>query len=306
MIFVPAYAKLNLALSVIGRRPDGRHDLRSVVVRLDWHDLVGAGPAEMAGFEGDGPSDVRLEISGPSSAEVPVADNLLTRAARAMLARQPGGAVELRLEKRLPAAAGLGGGSADAAAVLRLLAGLGVGSLPAALFETADALGSDVPACLAGGGLLVGGAGERLEPLAHPPLDLAVAIAGRSGTAATFAALTPDEWRGASRPEALAQLLAEGRPAEPELCGSDLEAAACRAHPRLAAAIARLRAGTPGRRWHLTGSGGSLFALAASRGEAEAIAREARDLGFPARACRTVCAGGLPVPGHAPVSGTSH
>lgn len=122
MIFVPAYAKLNLALSVIGRRPDGRHDLRSVVVRLDWHDLVGAGPAEMGGFEGDGPSDVRLEISGPSSAEVPVADNLLTRAARAMLARQPGGAVELRLEKRLPAAAGLGGGSADAAAVLRLMA----------------------------------------------------------------------------------------------------------------------------------------------------------------------------------------
>ena len=54
MIFVPAYAKLNLALSVIGRRPDGRHDLRSVVVRLDWHDLVGAGPAETGGSRGMG------------------------------------------------------------------------------------------------------------------------------------------------------------------------------------------------------------------------------------------------------------
>ena len=303
MIFVPAYAKLNLALSVIGRRPDGRHDLRSVVVRLDWHDLVGAGPVEMASLPGEGASDVRLEISGPSSAEVPVADNLLTRAARAMLARHPGGAVELRLEKRLPAAAGLGGGSADAAAVLLLLAGFGVGRLTPALFETADALGSDVPACLAGGGLLVGGAGERLEPLAHPPLDLAVAIAGRSDTAATFAALTRGEWRGAGRPEALARLLAGGRPPEPELCGSDLEAAACRAHPRLAAAIALLRARTPGRRWHLTGSGGALFAVAAGRGEAEAIARGARDLGFPARACRTVCAAGLPVPGRTPFSG---
>ena len=236
---------------------------------------------------------------------MPVPDNLLVRAARAMLDRHPGGAVELRLEKRLPAAAGLGGGSADAAAVLLLMSGLGVESLPAALFEAADALGSDVPACLAGGGLLVGGAGERLELLAHPPLDLAVAIAGRSGTATTFAALTPDEWRGPGRPEALAQLLAGGRPAEPELCGSDLEAAACRAHPRLAAAIASLRAGTPGRRWHLTGSGGALFALAAGRGEAEAMARDARNLGFPARACRTVCAAGLPIPGQAPASGTS-
>jgi 4-diphosphocytidyl-2-C-methyl-D-erythritol kinase len=303
MIFVPAYAKLNLALSVIGRRPDGRHDLRSVVVRLDWHDLVGAGPVEMGSIGAEGVPVVRLEISGPSSAEVPIADNLLTRAARAMLAGRPGATVELRVEKRLPAAAGLGGGSADAAAVLTLLTGPGARSLAAALFETAGALGSDVPACLTGGGLLVGGAGERLEPLAHPPLDLAVAIAGRSGTAATFAALTPAEWRGADRPEALARQLAGGRPPEPELCGSDLEAAACRAHPGLAAAIARLRSRTPGRRWHLTGSGGALFAVAASRAEAEAIARDARDLGFPARACRTVGAGGLPVPGQAPVSG---
>ena len=60
MIFVPAYAKLNLALSVIGRRPDGRHDLRSVVVRLDWHDLVGAGPVEMGALPGEGAPDVRL------------------------------------------------------------------------------------------------------------------------------------------------------------------------------------------------------------------------------------------------------
>ena len=304
MIFEPAYAKLNLALSVIGRRPDGRHDLRSVVVRLDWHDLVGARPVETGALGGEGAPDVRLEISGPAAAEVPVADNLLTRAARALLARHPG-AVELRLEKRLPAAAGLGGGSADAAAVLLLLARFEAGSPPRGLFETADALGSDVPACLAGGGLLVGGAGERLEPLVHPLLHLAVAITGRSGTAATFAALTPAEWRGADRPEALARLLAAGRPPEPELCGSDLEAAACRAHPRLAAAIARLRSRTPGRRWHLTGSGGALFAVAGGPGEAEAIAAEARDLGFPARACRTVCAGGLGVPGPPRVPGPS-
>jgi 4-diphosphocytidyl-2-C-methyl-D-erythritol kinase len=283
MIFTPAYAKLNLALSVVGRRPDGRHELRSVVVRLDWHDLVGV---EVAGTA----AEIVVTVSGPTAAEVPVEDNLVLRAARAVLPGRPAGAVRLCLEKRLPAAAGLGGGSADAAAVLRLLGGAGSSAWDPGMLRLADTLGSDVPACLAGGSLLVGGAGERLEPILHPPLDLAVAVAGRSGTAATFAALTPDEWRGAERPETLAVLLAQGRPVAPELCGSDLEAAACRAHPELAAGLRRLRDAMPGITWHLTGSGGAVFALGAGRGEAEGVAARARDLGFAARACRTVAA----------------
>jgi 4-diphosphocytidyl-2-C-methyl-D-erythritol kinase len=285
MIYVPAYAKLNLALSVVGRRPDGRHDLRSVIVRLDWHDLVGARliPAE-------GTADLRLAVSGPAAAEVPAADNLVLRAARAVLSRHPGSAVRLCLEKRLPAAAGLGGGSADAAAVLRLLGGSDDPGRDSSLLRLADVLGSDVPACLVGGSLLVGGAGERLEPVPHPSLHLAVAVAGRSGTADTFAALTPGEWHGPERPEALARLLAQGRPVAPELCGSDLEAAACRAHPQLAGEVDRLRTGMPGTRWHLTGSGGALFALAATSVEATSLASVARGLGFPARACRTVAA----------------
>jgi 4-diphosphocytidyl-2-C-methyl-D-erythritol kinase len=283
MIFTPAYAKLNLALSVVGRRPDGRHELRSVVVRLDWHDLVGV---EVAGA----PAEIVVTVSGPTAAEVPVEDNLVLRAARAVLPGRPAGAVRLCLEKRLPTAAGLGGGSADAAAVLRLLGGAGSSAWDPGMLRLADTLGSDVPACLAGGSLLVGGAGERLEPILHPPLDLAVAVAGRSGTAATFAALTPDEWRGSERSETLAVLLAQGRPVAPELCGSDLEAAACRAHPELAAGLLRLRGAMPGITWHLTGSGGAVFALAAGRGEAEGVAACARDLGFAARACRTVAA----------------
>ena len=283
MIVVPAYAKLNLALSVIGRRPDGRHDLRSVVVRLDWHDLVGA---QLVLVE-DAPH-IRLSVSGPAAADVPPMDNLVLRAAEAVWAGDPWTGVRLHLEKRLPAAAGLGGGSADAASVLELLGPAGGTSPDLEVFRVADGLGSDVPACLAGGSLLVGGAGERLEPLHHHPLHLAVAVAGRSGTAATFAALTPEEWRGPDRPEALAQLLVQGRPVPPELCGSDLEAAACRAHPKLAGEIARLRAGMAGTRWHLTGSGGALFALAATSSEAESLAAAARGLGVPARACRTV------------------
>jgi 4-diphosphocytidyl-2-C-methyl-D-erythritol kinase len=281
MIHIPAYAKLNLALSVLGRRPDGRHDLRSVVVRLDWHDLVGLEA------RGQG-TDIEMIVSGPAAAEVPAEDNLVLRAARSVLPGHREGAIRLWLEKRLPAAAGLGGGSADAAAVLRLLGGAGGSGWEPGMLRLADTLGSDVPACLAGGSLLVGGAGENLEPLFHPPLDLAVAVAGRSGTAATFAALTPDEWHGPERPEALAALLAQGRPVAPELCGSDLEAAACRAHPDLAAGLLRLRGALPGIAWHLTGSGGAVFALAAGPSEADAVAAHARELGFAARACRTV------------------
>jgi 4-diphosphocytidyl-2-C-methyl-D-erythritol kinase len=285
MIYAPAYAKLNLALSVVGRRPDGRHDLRSVVVRLDWHDLVGVGL-----IAAEAPAVLGMAVSGPAAVEVPEADNLLLRAGRAVLDRHPGKAVRLALEKRLPAAAGLGGGSADAGVVLRLLGGGGSSSPAPDLLRLADALGSDVPACLVGGSLLVGGAGERLEPLRHRPLHLAVAIAGRSGTGATFAALTQSEWRGPERPEALARLLRGGAPADPDLCGSDLEGAACRAHPQLGAAIDRLRTGMPKARWHLTGSGGALFALASTGVEAASLAATARGLGFPARACRTVAA----------------
>jgi 4-diphosphocytidyl-2-C-methyl-D-erythritol kinase len=174
--------------------------------------------------------------------------------------------------------------------VLRLLAGGGRGRPDAELFRLAASLGSDVPACLAGGSLLVGGAGERLEPVPHRHLDLAVAIAGRSGTADTFAALSPQEWHGPERPEALARLLAEGRPVDPSLCGSDLETAACRAHPELAGALRRLREGASEAVWHLTGSGGAVFALAGNRQRAEDLAAAARRLGYPARGCRTVAA----------------
>jgi 4-diphosphocytidyl-2-C-methyl-D-erythritol kinase len=219
---------------------------------------------------------------------VPADDDLTVRAARALLERHLGMSVHISLDKRLPAAAGLGGGSADAAAVLRLLAGSGAEATDAGLLRIADALGSDVPACLAGGGLLVGGAGERLEAVRHAPFHVAVAVAGRSGTGVTFAALDPGEWRGPERPEALARLLAQGRSVDPDLCGSDLEAAACRAQPDLAGALRRLRAGAPGGRWHLTGSGGAAFSVAGGRAEAEALAAAAGELGYPARACRTV------------------
>ena len=285
VIYIPAYAKLNLALSIIGRRPDGRHDLHSVVVHVDWHDLVGVERTP----PGSPPS---LVLTGEWGADTPPdGSNLVLRAAMAMTAGpdQPG--VRVALEKRIPVAAGLGGGSADAAAAIRLLAPpgpRGEGPHPDALLAVADSLGSDVPACLVGGTLLVGGAGERLDRLEHHEVHLAVAVAGRSSTAATFAALDPSEWRGPGRPAELARRLRAGEPPDPALCGSDLEAAACRANPRLAAGLARLRAAAPAAAWHLTGSGGACFALARGPGEARRLAAAAVAAGLPARACRTV------------------
>jgi 4-diphosphocytidyl-2-C-methyl-D-erythritol kinase len=285
MIFGPAFAKLNLALSVVGRRADGRHDLRSVVVHLDWHDMVGVGIQAGGG--------VRLTVSGPGAGEVPGdGSNLAVRAATAVLASLPGRGLRLHLEKRLPAAAGVGGGSADAAAVLHLLRGQLMGGAfgEADLLDLGDRLGSDVPACLVGGSLLVGGAGERLEALHHPAFHLAVAVTGASSTAATFAALAPHEWRGPDRPEALGRAMAAGGAPNAELCGSDLEAAACRANPELGQALTVLREGVPEVTWHLTGSGGACFALAADAAHAVRLAEAACAHGFPARHCRTVSA----------------
>ena len=281
MLFLPAYAKLNLGLVVVGRRADGRHDLLSAVVHLDWHDLVGVGVREAPAFH------CSLEMRGECEG-LPTGDaNLAVRAARG-LAAASGLAADVRLlvDKRLPAAAGLGGGSADAAAVLRAI-GILRPSTRGALEGVAAATGSDVPATLRGGGLLLEGAGERLSPLTHPPLHLAVALAGHSSTAATFSALEETEWGEAARIEELAAVLARGLVPDPGVCGSSLEGAACRANPALAAGLERLRRGVPEAAWALTGSGGAAFAIAPDAASAAALAARARAAGLPARSCRT-------------------
>lgn len=286
MIVVPAAAKVNLALEVTGRRADGYHDVATVIVALDWHDLVGVRLRPGAG-------EVRLRLSGTAAAGVPGGpDNLAVRAAAALLGLAGGGFdAELWLDKRLPVAAGMGGGSADAAAVLRaggaLLRRAGLAISEDAVAELAAGLGSDVPAALAGGAVLATGRGERLRPLACPPLHLAVAIAGESSTAAAYAALQDGERGGDGRAGRLAERLAAGRPPLPDDCGSALEAAACRATPLLGEQLCRLRARV-GADWHLTGSGGAAFALAASAHGAAELAAAAAAAGFPARGCRTV------------------
>ena len=286
---VPAYAKLNLSLSVVGRRADGYHDIDSILVPIDWHDLVGVGVT----FATTGRVD--LEVTGPAAAGVPLGDsNLTVRAARALeaLAGRPLD-VRLWLDKAAPHGAGLGGGSADAAAVLRAgvagLATLGIAIDGELLATAALAIGSDVPALLALAAHRVRGRGEWLERVPTPALHLVVVSTVPSSTPATYAALLPGELRDDGRAAQLAALLATGEAPTPTVMGSALEPAASRADPAVAAALEKVRAATPEIGWHLTGSGGAVFTTTAGRVEAERLAAAMRSAGFNARACRTIC-----------------
>ncbi len=159
-----APAKINLALHVVRRREDGYHDLESLVVFADLADELEAVPAE---------SD-SLVIIGPFAKNLGNGDtNLVLRAVAAFRRRWPdavSSGLALRLTKNLPVAAGIGGGSADAAAALRLMAGLSAHPiLFAELSDLAARLGADVPACLVSAPLLARGVGELLSPLPEFP-----------------------------------------------------------------------------------------------------------------------------------------
>jgi 4-diphosphocytidyl-2-C-methyl-D-erythritol kinase len=151
-----APAKLNLALHVRGKRPDGRHDIETVFTFCTDGDRLSA----------KGDDSLRLEITGPFASDLPNAeDNLVLRAARAL--RDSAGVdagASLTLDKRLPVASGIGGGSADAAAALRLLTSLWRID-PSHARDVAPSLGSDVPACLLSLPARGDGAGDRLTPV---------------------------------------------------------------------------------------------------------------------------------------------
>ncbi|MFT4150731.1 MAG: 4-(cytidine 5'-diphospho)-2-C-methyl-D-erythritol kinase [Paracoccaceae bacterium] len=171
-----ARAKVNLALHVTGRRADGYHALDSLVVFAGIGDRLTAAPAR----------DLTLRIDGPQAAGLSAADNLVMRAALLLSA---GRGADLHLEKVLPVASGIGGGSADAAAALRLLSRLWGVPLPPA--QKVLALGADVPVCLQGRAVRMQGVGEVLTPL--PPLPAAWLVLVNPGkalpTPAVFAAL---------------------------------------------------------------------------------------------------------------------
>ncbi|MDQ6846746.1 MAG: hypothetical protein M3019_04070 [Candidatus Dormibacteraeota bacterium] len=292
MLLIPAHAKVNLCLAVRGRRPDGFHDIDSVAATIDWHDLVGIRLSRAKA------SSVRLRVGGDRGALPATDDNLAARAAAAIAAVAGPLQIDLWLDKRIPSEAGLGGGSADAAAVLRGCASLldrgGFGAERAVTFARASlddlgaSLGSDVPMLVRGGTQRMRGRGERLDAIAAPSLHLAVAIAGAGNTGAAYAAVGRFDLEDANRVDAVAAALESGQIPADDLLGSGLEGPACRANPLLDERLVALRAEVTEGRWHLTGSGGAAFALAENAVHAAGLAGAARAAGFPARACRSV------------------
>lgn len=254
-----APAKINLSLHVLGRRADGLHDLESLVCFAGASDtlrLVPGGP-------------LQLTVSGPTApAAGPETDNLVLKAARALADRVPG--LELgtfHLIKRLPVAAGIGGGSSDAAAALRLLARHnGLSSDDPHLIEAARATGADVPVCLDPRARMMRGIGERLgkrlvwEPLAAVLVNGGVGLETRH-VFARLALLPGEAIRRPVHPDlsqepgrtALLALLQATR--------NDMEGAAQALAPSVGLSL-NLLAGTVGARLvRMSGSGATCFAI---------------------------------------------
>ena len=254
-----APAKINLTLHVTGRRADGWHTLESLVA-------LSRGGDTLTLTEGE-PLSLSVEGSG-AAASGRVEDNLVLRAARHFAQRYPGARLgSFHLVKRLPVAAGLGGGSSDAAAALRLLARANAISLgDMGVIDAARATGADVPVCLMGRARMMRGKGDELGPLlALPPLiGLLVNPGEPVATNEVFSLMniTPGAATGFGGhpdlypnmpPEALIAALRKGR--------NDLEAAACLLAPVIGDVLAVLSAAPGCRLARMSGSGATCFAL---------------------------------------------
>jgi 4-diphosphocytidyl-2-C-methyl-D-erythritol kinase len=236
-----APAKLNLALHVRGKLPDGRHSIETLFAFCTDGDWLSAEPADA----------LSLQLTGPFAGELPdEADNLVLRAAKALAeAAGVGKGAAITLDKRLPVASGLGGGSADAAAALRLLTSMWAID-PAHAEAVAPGIGSDVPACLLSFPARGEGPGDALTPVALPELSGASVLLINPrvplSTAEVFA-----RWEGADQGP-----LGDWRDGR-----NGLEAAAIALVPQIETVLAWL--GTrPGAEFaRMSGSGATCFAL---------------------------------------------
>lgn len=274
-IFVEtAPAKINLALHVTGRRPDGFHNLESLVVFAEIGDVLEARAA---------PAD-RLVLKGPFAEALTAGQaNLVSRAVAGFRAQWPetvATGLEITLFKNLPVAAGIGGGSADAAAALRLMARLATTAIdPETLARLANRLGADVPVCLASRPSLVAGTGEVMRPLGGMPKMHAVLVNPLMPvpTAEIFKRLQKRDNPGLpGLPDPLAHAtllglwLAETR--------NDLEEPAIAYAPVIGTLIAALAKTNGCILSRMSGSGATVFALYGSEGLAHQAAAELRRL----------------------------
>ena len=273
-LFEDGRAKVNLTLRVVGRRVDGYHDLESVVAFADCADRLSLTPG----------SRLNLKTTGPLARDCgETADNLVFKTAQLLGERVPDLRLgEFNLDKVLPVAAGIGGGSADAAAALRLLARAnGIALDDTRLIEVAQLTGADVPVCLASRACVITGVGETLLPLSLPKLpcvlvnprvpvatrDVFEALGLRNGELLVGATdvLGATAWpeAGASV-EDWVEVLAAG--------SNDLEAPATRIQPVIGEVISALSATNGAWLARMSGSGATCFAIYENTAEAQRAA----------------------------------
>lgn len=278
-----APAKINWTLEALGRRDDGYHEIRTVMQTIDLHDglIIEAAPA------------LTMEVTGPHTAWD---DDLVLRAARNLreVARLGTGAV-IHLAKEIPVAAGLGGGSSDAAATLRCLDRLwGLGMTEAALAGVAAEVSSDAPFFMRGGTAMAEGRGERVTPLRDAPeawlVLLVPPLKVAEKTRRMYGALTPADFTDGSRTTALVQRIRGGAPVSGESVYNAFERAAYDVFGGLGEyRRALLDAGASA--VHLAGSGPALFSLAGSQAGARGILSRLRAPGGRALTAKTTAAG---------------
>jgi 4-diphosphocytidyl-2-C-methyl-D-erythritol kinase len=271
-----ARGKVNLTLRVVGRRVDGYHELESVVAFADCADRLSLTPG----------SELHLETTGPlAQACGEAADNLVFKAARLLGERVPDlKCGEFILDKVLPVAAGIGGGSADAAAALRLLARVnGIAFDDERLIEVARLTGADVPVCLNSRPCVMTGVGESLLPLALPKMpcvmvnpgipvatrDVFAALGLRNGELLVGAAdvIQATAWpeQGASVEDWVEALAASA---------NDLEAPAMRIEPVIGEVLSALNASNGAWLARMSGSGATCFAIYENTAEARRAAEK--------------------------------
>lgn len=255
-----APAKVNLALHLLGRRPDGFHEIDSLVTFAEFGDRVGIAPS----------GRLSLRVSGPFGELIPDGgDNLVLRAAGLL---HPHAGAALRLQKNIPVAAGLGGGSSDAAAALRLLSDHWQCPIPAA--DRLALLGADIPVCLAAASSHVQGIGERVSPvrnlpklalvLGNPGIPLATAEVYRASGGTAQSPLPPLPRRMSAAE--LADWLKSQR--------NDLQAAAQRICPQIGEMLAVIGQCRNCLMARLSGSGASCFGIFTDAAAARAAASE--------------------------------
>ena len=277
---VSAYAKINLTLEVFGKRPDGYHALRSVVAPISFSDAL----------------EIETTDDGSITSDTGYDDDLCVKAARALKSSVPSlpssiGAT-IHVTKRIPAGGGLGGGSADAAAVLRALNEAWSVGLPLEeLAELGAQVGSDVPALVIGGPVIMEGRGEKVEDLRLKTEDLNLVLVNpgvRCSTREVYERCVPRETGGENLTARMAEAWSAGD--FKGVCAAlanDLQDPAVRLHSEIADALVSLRtAGAEG--VMMSGSGSCVFGLVPDAARAEELSVELNRRGFQAWPVHTI------------------